>query len=52
MASNIALYINGKQRDRADDALIKVHINNPWTQKLDGEWDQATAVYRCGRNTL
>jgi Family of unknown function (DUF6030) len=29
MASNIAFYVNGKQRDRADDVLIKVSINNP-----------------------
>ena len=51
VASHIAFYVNRKQRDRADDALIKVNINNPQTRKLDGEWDQMTAVYRCGRNT-
>jgi hypothetical protein len=34
MASNIAFYVNGKQRDRADDVIIKVNINNPQTRKL------------------
>ncbi len=45
MASNIASYVNGKQRERANDVRTKVNINNPQTRKLDGERDQVTAVY-------